>query len=406
MANQKLALVRVLSDKYPVPVDGQIEPISEVPFLRKEDKSPFYFEMRNLLRRKGMLGDFENPMSQEQIEAVMSEFMPYSSSYNSMTLWTINGMVPDDNFATFSKKSCVVIADAEEQLENGKIVSMAPTDVAIHGATKVSNGIMVITKARYDTLSQEEKDMLSQTYSNVRVCDTPIREAVDEELIAAGYTAETLSLERADKGYKESRTSADVQETIARIAGERGIPLVLHYNVITGEHDEVEKLEQFKNDKLKLEGVKLYYKQSFFEYLSTKMDIDSDVLATCIAIPDSEIYMEQLCDEIGRIGIDKYKQVLGEYNRTLESLRGDGTLPTPQQIIDSIEQNKKIDLVSLVNQRINVPQEYSEKRDVLIDAIETTEGETRFGVLEEQNGTLTRGVTKSLTTDENGMEIK
>ena len=393
MNEENLAIVRILSDKYNVPVDGKIAPISEVPYLCGERKTPFYYEMRNILRRKGLLGTTENPMSEKDIEEKISQYMPYSSSYNSMTLWTINGVAPDDNYATFSNKTSAVIDSLQEQLKQAKVVSMAPTDLAIQGITQVSDSaVFVIKKDRYDSLSEEDKQILAATYSKIKTFEGNIVEAVNEELVSSGrYTAETLSLAREDKGYKKSPTSDELIETIAKTAKERDIPQVLHLNVITGEHDEKYKLEEFKDDKTKMGMVKTYYKQAFFEYLFSKMDIDEDVKAMSMIVPDSDIYMEQLCDEIGRIGIDKYKQVLDEYNQSLERLRDTGKLPTPEQIIDAAREDRKIDLVSMIKQE-------KTQDAVLTSAIEATEDIVIESAIKQQGEKLSQKVIETSET--------
>lgn len=398
MNEENLAIVRILSDKYNVPVDGKIAPISEVPYLCRESKTPFYYEMRNVLKRKGLLGSPENPMSEKDMEEQMSQYMPYSSSYNSMTLWTINGVVPDDNYATFSKKTCAVIDSLKEQLEQSKIVSMAPTDLAIHGTTQVSDSaVFVIQKDRYDSLSEEDKQTLAESYSKIKTFEGNIVETVNEELISSGrYTVETLSLDREDRGYKKSPTSDELIATIAKTAKERDIPQVLHLNVITGNHDDKDKLEEFKDDKLKMSMVKNYYKQAFFEYLFSKMDIDEEVKAMSMIVPDSDTYMEQLCDEIGRIGIDKYKQVLDEYNESLEKLRDTEKLPTPQQVVDAAREDRKIDLISMIQQE-------KTQDAILTSAIEATKESTQQCDIDRQGSHIQQMALEKTTPEE---EIK
>lgn len=404
MGSSNLAIVRVLSDKYKVPTDGKITPISEVPYLCYENKTPFYFEMRNILRRKGLLGSFDNPMSEKEIEETMLQYMPYSSSYNSMTLWTINGIVPDDNYAQFSKKTCAVIDDLQGQLEQSKIVSMVPTDLAIHGSTQVTDSAtIVIKKDRYDELSVEDKQLLTESFSKIKIFEGDISEAVNEELVnSSRYTAETLSLDREDRGYKKSPTSDEVIENIAKIAKERNIPQVLHLKVITGEHDEVGKLDEFKEDMSKMYMVKTYYKQAFFEYMFSKMDIDDNVKAMSMFVPDSDTYMEQLCEEIGRIGINQYKEVLNRYNKSLEILRRDGILPTPQQIVDSISQDKKIKLVQLVEGVDKQIEEDIMPENVLPNAIEATEEVVTTSSIKDQVKTIEQIRNEKIQ----GMEIE
>ena len=80
------------------------------------------------------------------------------------------------------------------------------------------------------------------------------------------------------------------------------------------------------------------------------MEISDRVKADVMYMPDSSVYIEQLCSEIEKIGIDEYKKVVDTYNHSLEQLKQSGNLPTPQQIVDSVRGNKKIDLISMIEE--------------------------------------------------------
>ena len=54
------------------------------------------------------------------------------------------------------------------------------------------------------------------------------------------------------------------------------------------------------------------------------------------------------------MGLDKYKDIVTTYNKKLESLRNLGKLPTPQQIVDSIEQKRPIDLVTILENEVDM----------------------------------------------------
>ena len=225
---KNIALVRATNI---IPIDGVVRPISEVPYLKKEEGTEFSFAMNDLLKKKGILKeiDWTKPDEISKIDKenneILNQYMPYNTDYNSMVLWSLNGLVPDDINNTFSDKTCAIIDGLEEQIEKSEIVSLVPTDTAIKGAVKLSNQASVlISKERYETLSQEEKDKLTKLDLNVSVFEGDLKEAVDEELIKKNrYTAETLSLKREDDGYVKSDTSDNVRDTICSIANEKNI---------------------------------------------------------------------------------------------------------------------------------------------------------------------------------------
>lgn len=401
---KNIALVRATNV---IPVDGVVRPISAVPYLRKEKDTEFSTSMRDLLRRKGLLKEVDwtkpdeiNKISKENTKT-LEQYVPYNSDYNSMLLWSLNGLVPDDMNNTFSDKTCAIIDGLAEQIEQSEMVSLVPTDTAIKGNVNLSNkATILIDKDRYETLSLEEKDKLAKLNLNVTIFQGNLKEAVNEALIREGrYTAETLSLAREDDGYIKSDTSDEVRRTIRDVANERNIAQVLHWSVITGQNDELDKLENVKDDFENGCIVKDFYKRAFFEYLFSKMNIDNGSKEYALYFPDSSKYMEDLCDEIGRIGIDKYKSLVDEYNKSLEQLRETGKLPTPQQIVNSARENKKIDLVSMI-------EKHSNEDIILSSAIKTTEEKTRTGVMDAQMENFKLLITNERGGEPKGVEIE
>lgn len=401
---KNIALVRATNV---IPVDGVVRPISAVPYLRKEKDTEFSTSMRDLLRRKGLLKEVDwtkpdeiNKISKENTKT-LEQYVPYNSDYNSMVLWSLNGLVPDDMNNTFSDKTCAIIDGLAEQIEQSEMVSLVPTDTAIKGNVNLSNkATILIDKDRYETLSLEEKDKLAKLNLNVTIFQGNLKEAVNEALIRKGrYTAETLSLAREDDGYIKSDTSDEVRRTIRDVANERNIAQVLHWSVITGQNDELDKLENVKDDFENGCIVKDFYKRAFFEYLFSKMNIDNETKEYALYFPDSSKYMEDLCDEIDRIGIDKYKSLVDEYNKSLEQLRETGKLPTPQQIVNSARENKKIDLVSMI-------EKHSNEDIILSSAIKTTEEKTRTGVMDAQMENFKLLITNERGGEPKGVEIE
>lgn len=398
-----IALVRATNV---IPVDGIVRPISEVPYLRKEKSTEFFAAMHDLLRRKGLLKevDWSKPDEIDKISKennqILEQYMPYNSDYNSMVLWSLNGLVPDDMNNIFSDKTCAIIDGLAEQIEQSEIVSLVPTDTAIKGNVNLSKrASILINTDRYETLSQEEKEQLAKLNLNVTIFSGDLKDAVNEILILEGrYTAETLSLARNDDGYINSNTSDEVRKTISAIANERNIAQVLHWNVITGQNDELDKLENVKDNFENGCIVKDFYQKAFFEYLFSRMDIDNGTKDCVFYFPDSSKYMEDLCDEISRIGIDKYKSLVDEYNKSLEKLRETKKLPTPQEIVNSVRENNKIDLLSMI-------EEHNNEDIIFSNVIKQTEEITRTGVLEEQMGNF-KQLTKEKDETTKGVEIE
>lgn len=349
-----------------IPFDGVVRPVSEVPYLKKEQGTEFSFAMSDLLKKQGKLKQVDwskpeeiNEINQKNNE-ILEQYVPYSSGYNSMVLWALNGLVPDDINNTFSNKDCVIVDGLAEQIEKTEIVSLVPTDTAIKGSVEVSEqGVLFIKKDRYDSLSQTNKERISNLNFSVKIIEGELEEEVRSYLEKSGrYTAETLSLSRKDRGYIESETSNELIKTINDVAEENNIAQALHYSIFTWESGiDVEKLQSVKDEYKNTWTVINFYKQTFFDYLLPRIDIKNSVKANADSYPESPVYMKDLCDEIEeKVGIEEYKKLLDAYNGALEKLRDSGRLYTPQQIVDAKKQKKQIDLLTLIEEVIKQEQ--------------------------------------------------
>lgn len=82
----------------------------------------------------------------ERSSKITKEYLPYVSDYNSMVLFSLNGLCPDDNehgFGnnTFSNKNCVIIEPLEHHIN--ETISLVPTDTAIKGDVYLSNDAII-----------------------------------------------------------------------------------------------------------------------------------------------------------------------------------------------------------------------------------------------------------------------
>lgn len=335
-----IALVRATNI---IPFDGIVRPVSEVPYLKINTSTQFSFAMSDLLRKVGKIPPSSFKITREDIEnreKVLKQYIPYMSDYNSMVLWAINGLVPDDSengFGnnTFSNKKCVIIDGLAEQLQLSNVVSLVPTDTAIRGNVKLSNAaIILIEQGEYDSLSEQQKEQLSSL--NVKTFSGNLRQAVEQTLLETGrYIPERPTLSRTDGGFRTSDTSEELKETINSVAKENNILQMYHFNIlINGNREKLGELaDEFDNINI----VNTYFQRQFFEYISNKMNINRKLASDLNHYPNTDFYIKQLCNEIESYGIENYKKLVDEYNQGLEQLQKEGKLPTPQQIVDLVK---------------------------------------------------------------------
>ncbi len=395
---KNIALVRATNI---IPFDGIVHPISNTPYLYKAIGTGYSFIINDLLRKEHKLKevDWSNPSTLESIThentSILKQYLPYMSDYNSMVLWSLNGLVPDDINNTFSNKTCAIIDGLEEHMEDAELISLVPTDTAIQGDVPLSShASILIKKNRYDSLSAQEKETLSNLDLNVIIFEGDIKDAIEEQLNSSNrFTAETLSLSRADRGYLSSDTSEELISAIDDVAEKNGIAQVLHFDVLTGQNDEQSKLLSVKDELANSFLVGEFYRNTFIEYLSHELGIDEDLKDDLINFPNSSEYLRALGEKISEIGLEKYKNIIDRYNDSLEKLKLAGKLPTPQNIVDSVKDGKPtIDLLhSLRNFKDS---------NILGSAINATKESTRSSeILEQANSIVDRIPEKDETKD-------
>lgn len=154
---------------------------------------------------------------------ILKEYLPYVSDYNSMVLFSLNGICPDDNehgFANniFSNKSVAIIAPLSEHIE--QVISLVPTDTAIKGNVELSNNaIVLIEESVYESLNDMQKALLHNNKFSIKTFTGSLKEAIRNELQNSGrYIPETLSLSASTGGFMPSDTSELQKECINNIS--------------------------------------------------------------------------------------------------------------------------------------------------------------------------------------------
>ena len=357
-----------------IPFDGIIVPISEAPYISKNLTVDFKFEISDLLKSEGIIppidySRFDDKEYMEEMdtkkEKIIKDYIPYTSTFNSMVLFSLNGLVPDDRengFGnnTFSNKQCAIIDSLSSHID--EIISLNPVDTAIKGKVKLSkDAVILIEKKTYDSLSIEEKNKLSRF--NVILFEGTLKEAVELYLSSSQrYTSEKLSLTSEKKGYLDSPTSEKLKETINEIAEERKISTALHLNILRHITDKNEKLKAVENEAENMIEIRKYYQNEFYKFLFSEMPVEEE-LQYDLLTSNSTYYIKELCNSIKNFGLENYKNICYKFNYTLELLAKNNILPSPQQIIDSIKKGTPIDLCYIIrmynqedNYEMNSPQ--------------------------------------------------
>lgn len=330
-----------------IPFDGIVKPISNVPYLCKNISSEFSFGISDLLHSMEIIPPLDDSKMFEEdyydnmvalSSKILKEYLPYSSDYNSMVLFSINGICPDDNehgFAnnTFSNKNVAIIEPLSEHIE--QVISLEPTDTALKGDVVLSNvAIVLVRKNIYDLLSEEEKQKLNSNKFVVKTFEGSLKDVINLELENSGrYIPEKLSLSRSTGGFIHSDTSDMQIECINTIANNYNIPQIKYFNLITSRDVTMPKYNEVCNEYNNSLTVQNYYIQQFLIEFLTYINAPIDMINKVSENINYKYFIQEVIEQIRKIGIDNYKHFVDDYNKRLEEQQKNMTLPTPENII-------------------------------------------------------------------------
>lgn len=340
-----LALVRATNV---IPFDGKVNPISNVPYLCKNIGLEFSSNLSDLLKEKGIIPtlDFSRFREEGYIEkigklssSILQEYLPYVSDYNSMVLFSLNGLCPDDNehgFSnnTFSNKKCAVIEPLENHLN--EVVSLYPTDTAIKGSVVLSkDAIVLIEESTFQSLSNEQKEILAHLTLQVKTFHGNLKEVVYQELKNSGrYIPETLSLTSSTGGFIPSETSEMQKQCINEIATKNNLSQMKFFNLLTSNNSDMLKYDQVCDESENSVIVEEHYMTMFLEELFTVMNVPKVEKEMILENLYNPIFLSELMNKITLFGIENYKKFVDCYNEKLIRQQKAGLLPTPEEIVN------------------------------------------------------------------------
>lgn len=347
-----IALVRATNV---IPFQGVIKPISNVPYLTKNIGLEFSARISDLLREVGIIPSidpekmFDDGYYDEMVALssnILKNYLPYTSDYNSMVLFSLNGLCPDDNehgFGnnTFSNKKCAIIEPLKYHIDEA--ISLVPTDTAIKGDIYLSDeAIILINEEVLERFSAEQKDKLLSLNLTIKPFQGELKEAVYETLEKTGrYTPERLSLSANTGGIMPSKTSEQHKKLINEIANTYGLSQQKYFNLITSNNAEVPKYVEVCDEYKKMIFIQDYFMSNFLYSLLTVLNASKDIKRIISSNLYNKSFILHIIDLIKSYGIENYKTFVDKYNKELESQLLNGTLPTPNEIID-LNKSKKI----------------------------------------------------------------
>ena len=331
-----------------IPFEGVIRPLSNEKYLCKILGGEFQNAISDLLTKLGILleQDYSKVFTDEdyydnyvrECANITKEYIPYLSNYNSIVLFSLNGICPDDSehgFGnnTFSNKKCAIIEPLKYHIDD--VISLVPTDTSVKGDVLLSDeAIILIEKQTFYNLSDEEKNKLSGL--NAKIFNGSLKDAVKSALRQIGkYTAEDLSLSQRDGGVKDSLTSNELKNCIENIIKEYNLSRLKYFNLLLAKNDEeVSKYDLIKDEYFNSIKVYEFYLEKFLSQLLDFINAPLNIKESLHRNLHNKKYMDKVTLLISDFGIEKYKDFVDNYNKSLELEKENGSLLTPEEIIN------------------------------------------------------------------------
>ncbi len=343
-----------------IPFDGVVRPLSNVPYLCKNIGLEFSSRISDLLHETGIIPPmdpakmFDDDYYDEMValsSKILKEYLPYVSDYNSMVLFSLNGICPDDNehgFAnnTFSNKKVAIIEPLSEHID--QVISLVPTDTAIKGDVVLSeSAILLIEEDLYNSLNETQKTSLNNNGFILKTFTGPLKEAIKNELQNSGrYIPETLSLSASTGGFMQSDTSEMQKECINDIVSHYGLSQMKYFNLITSRDTSIPKYDEVCDEFGKMILVQDYFMENFLYSLLTVLNAPEDLKKKISNNLYNKSFMLKIKELIKNYGLENYKIFVDKYNSDLEQQLLNGKLITPNEIANSaslnLNNNKKM----------------------------------------------------------------
>ncbi len=346
-----IALVRATNI---IPFDGVVKPVSNVPYLCKKSGTTISFMISDWLKEEGIVppisaNDMFSDNYDEKVKEnsrIVKEYLPYTSDYNSMVLFSLNGICPDDNehgFAnnTFSDKKVAIIEPLSKHIDD--VITLNPTDTAIKDNVVLSDeAIILIDEELYNSLSVEQKGQLNSNNFKIKVFNGSLKDAIASELKNSDkFTSETLSLSSSSGGYMDSDTSSQLKETLNNIALTYNISQVKFFNLLMNVDVQMPKYDLIMDEVNNFNNVYNYYVRMFFYELLQYIGVDEQT-ANYLSELQYKDQQEQVMKLLKQFGISNYKKFVDNYNKSLEDKRNNNELMCPSDIVSDLKNSKKM----------------------------------------------------------------
>lgn len=299
-----IALVRVTDH---LPVNGKVSSIAEVPFVYKMNDLA-HEAIYEVLKEQGL--------SYEETITMAREISPLSTQYRSSIHFCLNGVVSSHMQGNFEGNPFVIIEPFMEHENDNNILSVRGEDTYFKDGLQLSNKAVILVDEKY---AEKVIDTNIQNDYEIVFYRGDQKTAVDTVLLNMGIVPEIIG-----KDYIiDSKTS----DYISGFIRKKEYPCDKHCFSESYRQDDEKTLVLWQK-----------YNEQFYTYLYTEVygNIENkkeEIQYMASARYFDEVALDKMIGIIKSIGIDRYSQIVADYNNSIMETISKGNYPTNNEIL-------------------------------------------------------------------------
>ena len=309
--------------------DRTLKPLFHVPFVIKNNHV-VKAAVEDILDEEEHI-DFFMDMDRynERSNMVKSTYLPYSSQYRSTVHFAINGLVSSHAKGDFSNRNFIIIDVLSHHLQNNDIRSFRMEDTYMYGDVSLSpQAVIMIKKDKYEELVLQYPQL--EQY-NIVLYVGEEKLAVEMYLNSIGIISEKIG----EHGSEEHKCTPLINEFRTRLKESYKIDAEPHW-----------LSQEYQNDDQNSLLVWDYYNNLFYSHLLNKLNVQepeySARLSNLMDMRLDEENKEYIKQIIRKIGLDKFKDIVDEFNLIILNSISNGTFKNNEEIVNNLTSGQKV----------------------------------------------------------------